>query len=195
MIAGGILAIVVLGIFALLLNRLGSQPAANADINQPDILELAYCNEEQIRPCVVSFGLDIDNNMLVNFLLPDLSYPEFYLQVVRGDVNISYECQRIASALNNAYCIGEKLPPGESLRLILISNIDGAILAQGSLSILGLAFPTLDIFLPTDSLTGTPAPITPTGIFDFVLPTATPTQFDYPSPRETTDPPLSTSYP
>jgi hypothetical protein len=133
--------------------------------------------------------------MLVNFLLPDLTYPEFYLKIARGDVSVSYKCQRIAAVLNNAYCIGEKLPPGEALHLTLISRKNDAVLAQGNLSIIGLAFPTMEIVIPTGGPTGTPATISPTASSDFVLPTATPTQFDYPSPIETTAPTLSTSYP
>jgi hypothetical protein len=120
--------------------------------------------------------------MLVNFLLPDHSYPDFYLQVVRGDVTVSYECQRIAAAPNNAYCLGEKLPPGESLRLILISSADGTILAEGILSIIGLAFPTLEIttatYMPTEPF-GTTT-ITPTAV-QFSTRTPIPTKPSYPN--------------
>lgn len=186
---GGILAVLVVVVFAVLLNRFSRTSDPKTDGNDAHISKLAYCTEEQIKPCVVSFGLDADDNMLINFLLPNLSFPEFYLQVVRGDVRISYQCQRITGSLNNAYCIGAKLPPGESLHLILISRKNDAILAQGSLTILGLAFPTLDIVTPTP---GTPSPMTPTESPDFVLPTTTPTQFDDPSPLET---PTQPSYP
>jgi hypothetical protein len=51
--------------------------------------------------------------MLVNILLTDLSFPSFYLKIVRGESEAVYECQRIASAPNNASCIGEKMPPGQ----------------------------------------------------------------------------------
>ena len=185
----GIILVSVVVVFAVLLNLFSRTDNTNEDSNFASVSEIAYCNEEQVKPCVVSFGVDADNNMLVNFLLPDLSFPDFYLQIVRGDISISYQCQRITGTLNNAYCIGEKLPPGETLQLILISRKNDEILAQGSLSILGLAFPTLEIVTPTLSI---PSTIAATDPSDFVLPTGTPTRSDYPSPLET---PTQPSYP
>lgn len=183
-ILGLILTIVVLGVFVLLLNRPGKQTDPNFGISQTDVSELAYCNEKQVKPCVVSFGLDVDNNMLVNILLPDLSFPVFYLEIIRGEINVSYSCKRITATPNNAYCIGEKLPPGESLHLMLLSTKDDVLLAQGNLSIIGLAFPTLEIAIPTD------VPVTPgsIGTPDFILSTSTQVQLStrtppaYPNP-------------
>jgi hypothetical protein len=145
------------------------------------ILDLAYCAEEQVNPCVVSFSLDSDDNMLVNFLIPDLSFPNFYLKVTRDEGDVSYECQRVESAPNNAYCTGIKLPPGETLHLMLFSVKDDALLAEGDLSIIGLAFPNIEIALPTptDASTETPSPTEPSS---FNLPTPTQTQPAYPNP-------------
>jgi hypothetical protein len=137
------------------------------------VQELAYCNDTQTRPCVVSFGIDANEKTLVNLLLPDLSFPNFYLKIIRDGVEASYHCQRIASALNNAYCVGEKMPPGELLHLMLISNRDNVLLAEGRLSIIGLAFPTMEVVTPTGApnLTETP---------DFI--SSTPTPPVYPNP-------------
>ena len=147
------------------------------------VLDLVYCKDEQVKPCVVSFGLDVNDNMLVNILLPDLTFPGFYLKIMRGEDSVSYSCRRIQTALNNAYCIGEKLPPGESLHLMLISTRDDTLLAEGNLSIIGLAFPTLEIAIPTD--VPTEISITPelTGTPDFIL--TTPTAIVFPFKTET----------
>jgi len=145
------------------------------------VLNLAYCNDEQVKPCVVSFGTDVDDNMLVNLLLPDLSFPNFYLKITRGDENAIYKCQRIASAPNNAYCIGRKLAPGEILHLMLVSIRDDSLLAQGDLPIIGLAFPTLEIALPTNTPTLPPLLIEVTPTNEFVLPTPTKTLFPNPT--------------
>ena len=164
------------------------QPA-EVDQNTP-VLDLGYCNDEQIKPCVVSFGLDVDGNMLVNILIPDLTFPGFYLEVTRGEISVSYKCRRITATPKNAYCIGEKLPPGEALQLKLISTRDSTLLAQGTLSIIGLAFPTLEIAIPTEIPTDVSATPDATETPDFILPTRTkvisPTQTNtppgYPSP-------------
>jgi hypothetical protein len=118
--------------------------------------ELVYCSSSDIKPCVVSFSLDEDDNMLVNLLLPDLSFPKFYLQITRGEVEIYYQCQRILAAPNTAHCIGEKLQPGETVYLKLISTRGDILLAEGSLSIIGLAFPTMGVVTPIPEMTASP---------------------------------------
>jgi hypothetical protein len=124
------------------------------------VVGLAYCNDDQVRPCVVSFGIDANDNTLVNFLLPDLSFPNFYLKIVHEGRDAFYECQRIVAAPNNAYCVGEKMPPGESLHLMLFSKRDDVLLAEGDLSIIGLAFPTMGISTtaPSETMAVTEAP-------------------------------------
>lgn len=184
-----IIVLIVVGILFLFNNR--SNDAAVATLNA-NVSNLAYCTDEQVKPCVVSFGLNADNNMLVNLLLPDLSFPNFYLKITRGENNILYECQRIAVSPNNAYCIGENVPPGEVLQMMLISTEDNTLLAEGNLSIIGLVFPTLETVILTAMPTTSPES-TPTDFFDFILPTAT--QFDFPLPTETLPAYPNPSYP
>ncbi|HSG42440.1 MAG TPA: hypothetical protein VLA72_04725 [Anaerolineales bacterium] len=172
-----ITVLLAVGLTLLWINR--SNDNSEIGENKP-VFELVYCAENQVKPCVVSFGLDIDGNMLVNILLPDLTFPGFYLEIVRGgEVSVSYTCRRIPAKPNNAYCMGEKLPPGESLHLMIFSTRDDVLLAQGNLSIIGLAFPTLEIALPTDVPTdiSTKTSQTPTSTEppDFILPTHTQT--------------------
>ena len=181
-VLGLIFALVLLLLVRWYVGRM-DQPA-ETDQSSP-VLDLDYCNDEQVKPCVVSFGIDVDGNMLVNILLPDLLFPGFYLDVTRGDVNVSYTCRRITAAPNDAYCIGEKLPPGEALHLKLISTRDGALLAQGTLSIIGLAFPTLEIAIPTEIPTDVSMTPELTGTPDFILPTRT----KIISPTQTKTPP------
>jgi hypothetical protein len=145
---------------------------------------LAYCNDDQVKPCVVSFGTDANDQMLVNILLPDLTFPNFYLKIIRSESESLYECQRVRQAINNAYCTGEKTPPGESLHLKLIATKDDTLLAEGDLSIIGLAYPTLEITIPTAEETPTLStmPVTETPLSPFLLPTQTATQPSYPGP-------------
>ncbi len=179
---------IITGIIIMVLLAMGFTLWQN---NRPDditetgkstaVLDLAYCADEQVNPCVVSFSLDADENMLVNFLIPELPFPNFYLKVTRDEGDVSYECQRVASAPNNAYCAGRKLPPGETLHLMLFSVKNDALLAEGDLSIIGLAFPNIEIAIPTP--TGAPTEIpSPTEPSSFVLPTPTQTQSAYPNP-------------
>jgi len=144
----------------LLINRTNDVDVANKVV---ETSQLAYCNDKQERPCVVSFGSDAHGSMVVNILVSGGGYPLFALQIVHNDKTVFYECQRTSSLPNTALCTGEQMPPGESLHLALISTEDQSILAGGDLSILGLAFPTLGVVtqtaMPTETITPTMTPI------------------------------------
>lgn len=180
-ITAGIVVIVLFVIGAILFLNDRSTDTADISPNVP-VLKLAYCTEQQVKPCVVSFSTDAEGRMLVNILLPDLSYPGFYLKVSRGGTETKYNCQRVKEAIHHAYCTGEKLPPGEILHLMLFSIKDKILIAEGELSIIGLAYPTLGVAVITPEETAT-MPITtstetPTSLF--VLPTFTKTPPSYP---------------
>ena len=179
-IAGIILVLLVIGF--LVLPGAGSGTPQRA-VNDASAVELVYCADEQARPCVVSFSVDADDNMLVNLLLPtDQSFPSFYLKITRGGLATSYTCRWTDLTAGSAYCTGPKQLPGEILTFQLISASDETLLAQGGLSIIGLAFPTLGIAVSTPQevptmLIESPAPTT-----SLFLPLPTPSQPSYPGP-------------
>jgi hypothetical protein len=180
-ILGVIAVVLVLGL--IFLSSTPSNNLPETGENEP-MSGLGYCSEEGTKPCVVSFSVNAQDTMLINFLLPDLSFPAFYMKITRGGVEITYACQRVSTAPNNAYCAGPKLSPGEVLTLKLISTRDETLLAQGDLSIIGLAFPTMGIAVSTPQEAPTMLMVlpTPTALPLFVLPTQTETQPSYPNP-------------
>ncbi|PWB69496.1 MAG: hypothetical protein C3F07_19865 [Anaerolineales bacterium] len=191
MIVGGVvlLLLLVLGTVALRNSSRGPADPVRATSTFP-VTGLVYCNGEEVKPCVVSFAIDVDGNMLVNLLLPDLTFPGFYLKITRGDNENTYKCRRVSEAPNSAYCTGEKQPPGEILHLRLLATRNDALLSEGDLSIIGLAFPTL----PLSTLTPT---VSPTAQLT-ASPTQTPTvRPGVPTPTRTkpSDPNPSPSYP
>jgi len=108
--------------------------------------------------------------------------------VLRGTQEIVYDCRRVNTAPNSAYCIGEKLPPGETLHLMLFSTRDDTLLAEGDLSIIGLAFPTMEVVSPT--------PVTVTAGTPTVQLTRTQPSVRTPTPTRTPPSyPNPTSYP
>jgi len=170
-------ALFAVGIYFLLHKQTDNPEVA---VSTLPVSTLTYCTDEQVKPCVVSFGIDEDNNMLVNILLPGLSFPDFYLNIIRGEITIPYECQRIVAAPNSANCIGENLPPGELLHLMLLSTENDSLLADGNLSIIGLAFPTVGFAPPTETVTPTVIPPTATESISTATSTRAPTQPSYP---------------
>lgn len=169
-----ILSLLVIVFISLRSNRSDDLPSFNGPASA-----LVYCTDAGVKPCVVSFGIDINDQMLVNLLLPDTSYPEFYLQISQGGSSISYECKTVAAIPNNVYCTGEKLSPGGLLYVTLISIKDNTILAGGNLTIIGLSFPTLEVSTSIPLPTVPPAMPESTATFEFVLPT--PTLFEFPT--------------
>jgi hypothetical protein len=184
-IAGILLLLLAAGLFYL--SRAASS-APQTPTAASAAAKLVYCTDEQVKPCIVSFGVDARDNMLINLLLPDLSFPPFSLTISNGGVETSYTCQRLSFAVNSAYCAGPKQPPGALLTLRLIAVKDQTLLAEGNLTIIGLAFPTLGIapFTPqaTSSFeTQSPLPFTTASPEPFVLPTRTkPLPPNYPNP-------------
>ena len=169
------------------------------------VSELSYCGDDDARPCVVSFGVDVNDNMIVNLLVPDLTYTRFYLKITYNGIENNYKCVRVRASLYSIYCVGEKMPPGVPLHLMLIVEEDGVLLAEGELSIIGLVFPGIDIVSATPENTATPLTETSEEEFtetpDFVVPKSTSTLFQFatstPTPKRPTYPnPSSTpSYP
>ena len=184
--------LLVVGVMFVLNNRPKDPVETSQDV---PVSILAYCTEQQVKPCVVSFSLDVNDNMLVNILLPDQSFPDFYLTIRRSanESESMYPCQRVKEAVNNAYCTGDIMPPGEMLHLKLISIKEAILLAEGDLSILGLAYPTVGIAPPTTEtpVTDFPSTVSPTSTEPvleqtqppiIILPTFPETPPSYPNP-------------
>lgn len=186
----GILVTVLLVVGVVSLRGDNAEDPPNA-LQQGPVSELTYCSEEHSGPCIVSFSLDAEGNMLVNLLLPSLSFPHFRLKILRAGDEYDYNCRRLSVARNNAYCTGEKVPPGETLHLMLLSTRGGDLLAEGYLSIIGLAFPTVEVVSATPEIT----PTEPTAIPLTGSPTSTPTQFQPFPPTTTRTKPSYPSYP
>ena len=172
----------VIGLGLLLSKWKTGQPQLS---QRAPVLELTNCNSKNTPPCVVSFGIDSDDNMLVNLLVPASFSPDFYLKIVRNTGETRYECQMVENFPTNFYCIGEKLPPGGVLQFMLVSNKDDALLAKGDISILGLAFPTFEIATLSPAFTQKPGqnPSTQTPAPTQSIPKSpSPTKPSYPNP-------------
>jgi hypothetical protein len=143
------------------------RPARQARVNQRVPLQkLAYCTPKQITPCVVSFGRDADENMIVNVLTAGAFYPDFYLTIKADERDHIYVCEKANTFATSVYCTGQILPVGRAFQFLLFSLNEDILLAQGSFPIIGVALVTPPVFVtPTTSPTplppGTPSPSYP----------------------------------
>jgi len=197
--AFGIIILVGISLFFLAL-----QKGRQSELNQKTpVSNLNYCNADNAKPCIVSFGFDSDGNMLVNLLIPPF-YPEFHLKIVQKQSETRYECQTVENFPASFYCVGPKMPPGELLHFIIVANKDDTSLAEGDLSIIGLVFPTLGsvssttnpletrIPLPFETPNQNPPTLTQTS----PKPSSTPTRSaPGPSPTSSSSYPNPSSYP
>jgi hypothetical protein len=169
-----------------------------AEVSQREpVPALSYCDSEQNTPCIVSFSLDTSGTMLVNVLTEGSAFPAFYLKISHMQGESIYPCQAVAGFSTSVYCTGKALPMGQQFQFFIHAIDDNRLLAQGNLSIIGMALSTVQVFIsaadgtPFPSTSGTPSPtagtatITPTGPRGTT--TATPTRTpSYPNPSTLT---------
>jgi hypothetical protein len=167
----GISIITVLVISGMALWRNWKEGQARVEQRFP-LQELRYCSSDPTTPCVVSFSLDADGNMLVNFLTDGAFYPDFYLKIKAGENEHFYACEKVNTFATSVYCTGKALPVGQILQFFLISINGEVLLAQGNFPIIGIALAGPEVFLSP----------TPTSVFTLEA-TPSPSYPSYPSAR------------
>ncbi|HEY3476719.1 MAG TPA: hypothetical protein VGK56_19025 [Anaerolineales bacterium] len=151
-----LLILIVIGV--VLLSRELDSRQTQVSWREP-VPALGYCDSEQNTPCIVSFNLDSNGEMLVNILTEGSSFPAFYLKIRHSEGESIYPCQTLAGFSSSVYCIGKALAMGEELQFFIHAIDDNRLLAQGNFSIIGMALSTVQVFVsPTE---GTPSPSTP----------------------------------
>ena len=142
---------------------------------------LNYCNSDQATPCIVSFGLDAQGNMLVSFLTSGAFYPDFYLKIKTETGEYTYVCEKAYTFATSVYCTGKAMPVGQALQFLIISLNEEVLLAQGTFPIIGMALVTpIDFTAPTETATPTLTPIV--GTPPEVTATPSPSYPSYPGP-------------
>ena len=185
LIAGAAVAVVillVLGAAGVALWR--SKDQSRDTGHKLEITKLGYCGSGETRPCIVSFGQDGEGGMLVDILVPDSGFPNFYLTIYRETEGYLYECEEVEDLPNNVRCIGKEMSPGELMQFTLIAEADKRVLAQGQFAIIGLLLSTpVAAAVETPAVTEVPVEEEPTPIFPGqATPVSSPTLPSYPNP-------------
>jgi hypothetical protein len=182
-----LLILLVISGFLIFKERQSQQ--AYVDRRYP-LQRLAYCSSDQVRPCIVSFSLDSDGKMLVNFLTTGAFYPDFYLKIKQGNEEHIYVCQKVNKFATSVYCTGAAMPLGEVLQFSIFSIKEDVLLAEGNFAIIGLALGTPEII--SSPTLGTP--LTPSPTEGLSLQSPTPVRAT-PSPTFTLTPSYPNPYP
>lgn len=159
---------------------------------------LAYCApQDNTHLCIVSFGQIVGGDLLINFQVPRLLYPDFTLVINRFGAQSSYKCERVKGLSIGVTCTGASQVPGEILQFKVISKVDGSLLAEGKFSIIGIALSTPEIL--TTGTAGTPttpeASETPSELFPTPGSSTPASGIATPTPTSNPSYPNPTTYP
>lgn len=168
-------AVLLLSLSGLVLYRESKTKQSRVEQRFP-LQALGYCTSSPVKPCVLSFGLDVDGNMLVNFLTEGAFYPDFYLKIKTDTEEYLYVCEKTSTFATSVYCSGKALPLGQTFQFLILSLNEDVLLAQGNFPIIGVALVT-----PVDYASPTP-PVTPTSVFTREV-TPSPSYPSYPGTR------------
>jgi hypothetical protein len=108
-----------------------------------DVPEVTLCDTDASGPCVVSFGTDNLNRMVINFQMPDEDYPPFYVKVNHGETSGRYECQTVEEIPTSVYCTGPRTPLGDPIDIQLVAIDGDKLLAEGKFVVSAIALPTV----------------------------------------------------
>lgn len=162
--------------------------------------KINYCMNDSSVLCIVSFGVDNQNNMVINLTAPDSNFQLFYIDINDGGQITKYECQKVAGFPKSVYCVGPRVNLGDAVDISAYSQSGNTLIAQGTFIINALALPTAAIVRATPTFTSSPVTatitktLTPTPTFGLtstpgtrtatpdVTPTRTPTLESYSYP-------------
>jgi hypothetical protein len=170
-ILAGLIALVWCGVAVFAFNKWRS---ANQGTDMP-VTNITACDVDASSLCVVSFGVDNVNRMVINFQLSTASYAAFYIKAHYGTATVSvYPCQVVAAAPTSVFCTGARTPLGEAIILEAYSTDGDILLARGTLMVSAIALPTtVNVTMTPTGGTGTPS-VTQTEIFTTVPPATGP---------------------
>jgi len=60
---------------------------------EPVIVDVTLCDEDASNLCIINFGANNLNRLVINFQLPDADYPAFYVKAMNRDTVNVYTCE------------------------------------------------------------------------------------------------------
>jgi len=126
--------IVILALLALAWRIVSLQKAASEAVPEP-VIKIGYCGAEPEELCVLSFGRDVDENMVVNIFSPDRKLPTFYLKIKRAAGESVYECEKDKEVQTNVFCYGDMVNLQEKMEVSLIAKADERLIVAGGFTL------------------------------------------------------------
>jgi hypothetical protein len=109
---------------------------------QPPI-DLKRCDDVQDVLCLLTFGLEPPDEMLILLLtVPGLS-EELEIVATRNDEKLLFRCTTTAESPTVVYCTGPQVPLGTTVLIEVFANEEQVLLARGEFTLTALALPTV----------------------------------------------------
>lgn len=130
-----VLAGVLFLVLLLLAWRIVSlQKAASQVVSEP-VFKITYCGAEPEALCVLSFGRDAEENLVVNMFVPERKFPDFYLKIKRLTGESVYECEKNREVQTTVLCYGDMVNLQEKMEIRLFTNTHDRLLAAGTFTL------------------------------------------------------------
>ncbi len=129
-----LIGVVVLVLLMLAWLIVSLQKAASEAVIKP-VLKIGYCGAEPEELCILSFGRDVDENMVVNIFVPDRKLPAFYLKIKKAAGESVYECEKDKEVRTNVFCYGDMVNLQERMEVSLFSKKEEQLIAVGAFTL------------------------------------------------------------
>jgi hypothetical protein len=145
----------------------------------PAVTEVTLCDENASDLCIVTFGANNLNRMVIDFQLPTADYAPFYVKATNRETVSVYTCEvieskpesvseavavtatatesgleqptaEVESAPTHAQCTGIRTPLGETIDLEVYTTDGDRLIARGTFLVSSIARST-PISLPTET--------------------------------------------
>jgi hypothetical protein len=128
--------------------------------NKKAITDITLCDVDSSRLCIVAFGADNIDNMVINFQVPEENYPLFYAKVSNKGVTNTYPCDVVTAVPTSVVCSGTRTPLGESVDVEVYTSEEDALIARGSFLVSAFmrVTPVIEVGTPVPTNVSTPLP-------------------------------------
>jgi hypothetical protein len=111
----------------------------------PTPLALSRCDVSSGIVCVVTFGVEPPDKMLVAILVPLGGFQEIHVDVGYRGTKTAYPCQTSVGFPRNFNCTGPSIPLGSTIRIDVLTGKGVTLLASGEFVLTALALPTVGV--------------------------------------------------
>jgi hypothetical protein len=118
----------------------------------PSVVNVTLCDVDASNLCIITFGANNLNRMVMNFQLPNAGYSPFYVKAKNRGIVSVYSCEVDQTAPTRAYCTGVRTPLGEKIDVEVYTTDEDKLIGHGTFLVSAIALST-PIVLPSETPT------------------------------------------